>query len=123
MAWVSEEDITVTVPTEAPLQPTDERYNDMIERLIRLEEHNKRQESFNQELLHQLQKNNNNTSKKVWNEEIKTLMETVREIQETKLFNSSHTTKKDGGNFGNNTFHTVRRENRMKSLIEKNKTE
>ncbi|WP_129731441.1 DUF3967 domain-containing protein [Ectobacillus funiculus] len=88
MTWVSEEDITVSVPTEAPLQPTDERYNDMIERLIRLEEHNKRQEAFNQELLHQLQKQQQYIQESLERRD-KTLMETVREIQETKLLTAA----------------------------------
>lgn len=93
MTWVSEEDITVTVPTEVPLQPTDERYNDMVERLIRLEEHNKRQEAFNQELLHQLQKQQQYIQESLERRD-KTLMETVREMQETKRLTAATEEKK-----------------------------
>ena len=39
-----------------PLQSENERYNDMIEHLILLKEHNKRQEAFNRGLPQQLLK-------------------------------------------------------------------
>ncbi|WP_375362001.1 DUF3967 domain-containing protein [Bacillus paranthracis] len=93
MTWVSKDNITVTVPTKEPLQSEKERYNDMVERLIRLEEHNKKQEAFNQELLQQLQKQQQYIQESLERRD-KVLIETVREIQETKRLTAATKEKK-----------------------------
>ena len=90
MTWVQEQYVTVSVTSEEPAQNGGERYNEMIERLKRLEEkseqqeaHNQQQKAFNQELINQLQKQHEYITENLKQRD-KALMSAMKESMEAQ---------------------------------------
>jgi hypothetical protein len=83
MTWVQEQYVTVSVTSEEPAQNGGERYNEMIERLKRLEEQGEQQREFNRQLLEELHKRDDYIRKRD-EERDANLIHLIRETQETK---------------------------------------
>lgn len=83
MTWVQEQYVTVTVPSEKTVQDEPERYNEMVERLKRLEEQGEQQKEFNRQLLEELHKRDEYIRKRD-EERDANLIHLIRETQETK---------------------------------------
>lgn len=81
IAWVKQTDITDSVTTDIAQK---EQHNDSYNALLKeFEEFKKQQEAFNKQLIEQLQKQQEYIQKSLV-ERDKTLMESLREVQETK---------------------------------------
>ncbi|MEK4504262.1 DUF3967 domain-containing protein [Bacillus sp. FSL R12-0069] len=89
LTWVPPEDITVNVPEETSVNVDNARYNEIIKRLAYLEEHTRKQEEFQKELLTQLQKQQQYIQESLEKRD-QVLMISIRELQQEKRMLNEH---------------------------------
>ncbi|MEI4618381.1 DUF3967 domain-containing protein [Bacillus cereus] len=81
--WVPKDDVTVNATNKRMSDPHIERYNDILKRLIYLEDYTQKQDAFQKELLAQLQKQQQYIQDRLEKRD-QALMTSIRELQQEK---------------------------------------
>lgn len=83
LTWIPEDDVTVNATSKETPDIHSERYNDILKRLIYLEDYTQKQEAFQKELLAQLQRQQQYIQESLEKRD-QALMTNIREMQQEK---------------------------------------